>query len=201
MLRVLVLSLGLPLASAHAEDAKPAVVENRGSSYRLTELATSVFAVRDGGFGEIGLCSARRPGTVSSYACMSLDLGKQDGAGIASEVTEWGLRVQPTPWLAVNGAVGFSLLTALVDALACAAKKSGPAGADGPSEMPGGSDACGAWLPLQFYPGISTNLTIPVSGIDLVVTGSARYVVPIPGSVGVAAPSGVAVALGAGVAF
>ena len=202
MLRVLVLSLLLPPASARAEDARPSAAAVRDPEPSLTELTAAAFAVRGGGFGELGLCSPRRPRTVSGYSCLSFDLGKQDGRWIATEVAEWGLSVQPTPRLTIKGGVGFSLLTLLVDGLACVGKSSGSAGADGPSgDASGGRKSCGIWLPMQFYPGASASLTIPAPMIDVVLTASTRYIVPIPGSVDVVAPSGLAVSLGAGVAF
>jgi hypothetical protein len=189
---------------AHAEDADDDAhtrVGSSGSTDTLRDLSLQAFAVRDGWFGEIGLCTARRPGTISTYACLSLDLGRQADAVVAAEAGEWGLRVEPTERVSLQAGVGFSLLTLVVDMLECAARKSGGAGADGPAEM-ASSNYCGeVWLPMQFYPGLRGRLVVPARIADIVLTGSVRYIVPILGSVSVQPPSGIAVAVGAGIAF
>jgi hypothetical protein len=185
-------------ATASADELR---VENKGSTYPLTDLTLDGFAVPGGRFVEVGLCSARRPGRVSSYACMSLDVGKQDGEWIVGEVVEWGLRVRVSRHVSIKAAGGFSLLTLFVNGIACAFGSAEGAGADGPSDAPSTETCGGGLLPMQAYPTLGAQVTIPTSRIDLVVAGNVRYIVPIEGRVDVRAPSGLAVSLGAGVAF
>jgi hypothetical protein len=183
----------------HAEPPKPRVAKHDSANYDLAELTVAAFALRDGGFGEVGLCSAKRDGVVSTYACMSIDLGKQHDAWVGGEVVEWGVRVQPISRLWLKAGGGFSLLTAFVNGIGCAFAT--PAGADGPSDMPGSSSrSCDAILPMQAYPTASAHVAVPVSSVDIVLSGAVRYIVASDSRVG-QAPSGVAIAFGAGLSF
>ena len=53
---------------------------------------------------------------------------------------------------------------------------------------------------MQAYPTASAQLAVPISSVDLVLSGAVRYIVPFDSLVG-QAPGGLAIAFGAGVAF
>lgn len=202
MLRLVACSL-LVAGPLHAEpvqadpvDAEPAKL-GTSQSARLSVLTVNAFGVPDGGFGEVGLCTARGRGVVATYACLSIDVGKQDGAWIGGEVGEWGVSMQPTSRLTIKTGGGFSLLTLFANVIGCAMSR--PAGADGPADMPS-SESCDVYLPMQAYPTVSAHLAVPIGSVDVMLSGAARYIVAIDSRIG-QAPSGLAIAFGAGVAF
>lgn len=199
-MRVLIALLLSLSSSAHAQsDDGSEKVElkkpNSGKRYELTEVTTSVFDLEGGWLVDVGACSAERQGTWSTYSCLSLNLGRQNGTLVGGDALEWGLQLRPISNLSFTAGGAMGILSGVVDAFGCAVQVEFRSGKK--------RETCKkVLLPVQLYPALGAHLAIPTSRGATLVNVVARYQVAVPSTIlEFQAPAGAALAFGTGFRF